>query len=329
MSRWAGLNAGQVCEAFLRSRRYRNVLAWADRIGLPLALLHKLTRRRRDLVLVSAWLSIPKKAVFLDRLRVQSHLKAIINYSSVQMGIAARELGVPEAKLHLAKQPVDDRFWTPSPAAPEQLVCAVGWEARDYPTLVEAARGLDLQIQIAVGNAGLSSSSHENPSSPGQFGVMQGTYTYTFYSQWMEQVAKDGLPSNVTIVEQLGAEQLRDLYSRSLFVVVPLLDVDSDCGVTSITEAMAMGKAVILSRTRGQVDIVRDGEHGIYVEPGDPAALRAAIEHLAADPDEVERMGRAGRRAVEEHYALDRYLAQIAGIVEGDGRAPPAGAGRA
>ena len=322
----AGVNAGQVLEAFLSAGRYRYVCAWADRIGLPLALLNKLLRRRRDLVLVSAWLSIPKKAVFLERLKVASHLKAIINYSSVQMEIAAHDLGVPESKLHLAKQPVDDRFWRPEQRPEELLICAVGWEARDYPTLVEAVRGLDVQVRLAVGNAGLSSSAHETSQasgnggapSPEQFGVMKGTYSYDFYEQWMRSIAHEGLPPNVAIDQQLDATRLRDLYARSRFVVVPLLDVDSDCGVTSITEAMAMGKAVVLSRTRGQVDIVEDEVHGVYVPPGDPAALRATIERLLEHPDEAGRMGRAGREAVERTYSLDRYVAQVAGIVLGD-----------
>ena len=79
---------------------------------------------------------------------------------------------------------------------------------------------------------------------------------------------------------------------------------------------MAMGKAVVLSRTRGQVDIVEDGVHGIYVEPGDPAALRAAIEDLESNPEKAEQMGSAGRREVERQYALDRYVAQVADIIQ-------------
>ena len=61
---------------------------------------------------------------------------------------------------------------------------------------------------------------------------------------------------------------------------MPLVDVDFDAGVTSITEAMAMGKAVIVTRTKGQVDVIHDGVEGLYVPPADPAALREAIVHL-------------------------------------------------
>ena len=99
------------------------------------------------------------------------------------------------------------------------------------------------------------------------------------------------------------------------FVVMPLEDVDFDAGVTSITEAMAMGKAVIVTRNRGQVDVVRDNVDGLYVPPRDPRALREAIEHLLTNPDEARRMGAAGRQAVLDRHRLDDYTARVASII--------------
>jgi glycosyltransferase involved in cell wall biosynthesis len=98
--------------------------------------------------------------------------------------------------------------------------------------------------------------------------------------------------------------------------VVPLHDVDFDAGVTTIAEAMAMSKAVVVTRTRGQVDLVRDGENGLYVPPRDPAALRAAIRHLLDNPGEADRMGRAGRAMAESRLTLDRWVRDVAAIVE-------------
>ena len=107
------------------------------------------------------------------------------------------------------------------------------------------------------------------------------------------------------------------MYARARFVVVPLHDVDFDAGVTTITEAMAMGKAVIATRTRGQVDVIRDGENGRYVPPGDVAALRAAIQDLLDRPDQADRMGKAGRALVESRHTLDRWVADVAAVVAG------------
>lgn len=318
----AGVLAGELYEAYVARNRFKYICAWADRAGLPLALMYKLSRSRSDLTLVSVYLSSGKKALFLRNLGVQSHLGAIVNFSSVQMQIAAQELRVPTGKLYHVVQSVDERFWRPARVAPEDGICSVGWEARDYGTLVKAVSGLPLRVHIAIGAQGLSSSALENDDShsqPGTFGSIAGNFTHRRYQAWRAEVLRDGLPPNITIHNQLSQLALRDLYSRSRFVVVPLHPADFDAGVTTICEAMAMGKALIVTRTRGQVDVVREGVHGLYVPPGDPRALRQAIEYLVRHPEAATRMGRAGRDLAEARHALDQYARRVAEIVRSCG----------
>ena len=285
--------AGQAVEAFLRGRHYDRICAWSDRIGLPLAFLHKLARVDRDLVLISSWLSAPKPAFMLRDLRVHTHLRAIVSYSSQQNRIAATRLGVPAHKLRLALQPVDERFWTPETTPSRALICAVGVSGRDYETLFDAVRGLDLEVRLAVGGGELPARALER------------------------RLGAVGPPPNVRL-GHYRPQELRRLYSAAQFVVIPLHDMEYDAGVTALTEAMSMGKAVIVTRTRGQIDLIADGIQGIYVPPRDPRALRAAIERLNADPAEAKRMGQAGRRLVEERHTLTGYVAQLAGIVSGE-----------
>src|SRR5207253_543803 len=127
----AGRPAAQVVEAFFRGSKYDHILVWAERIGLPLALLHKISRVDRDLVLVAHWPSRGRKAFMLKSLQVHTHLRAIVGYSSAQLEIAASRLGVPRAKLQLLLQPVDERFWRPAPPASTNLICSAGSTKRD------------------------------------------------------------------------------------------------------------------------------------------------------------------------------------------------------
>ena len=294
----AGIVPAQIAEAFLRRHQYRDIVARADRLGLPLAALLKLARSRRELVLISGWLSRRKKAVFLRPLGAHSHLSAIVNYSSMQMHYARERLGVPQEKLHHALQPVDTRFWRPDGRPLEDLVCAVGSEARDYGTLIEAVRERDLRAELAVGTTVFQTGDLETDLAPS-----------------VRPLVDAGLPGNVTLRQQLDHRALRALYARSRVVVVPLQNVLFDAGVTSIAEAMAMGKPVVVTRSRGQVDLVREGETGLYVPPGDPRALRGALEHLLRHPAEAERMGRAGRAFAETRLPLERWVSDVAGVV--------------
>ncbi len=72
-------------------------------------------------------------------------------------------------------------------------------------------------------------------------------------------------------------------------------------GVAAL-EAMASGLPVAASRVGGLAESVVEGETGILVPPGDPAALAAALERLLLDRELRARMGRAGAARVGRRY---------------------------
>jgi glycosyltransferase involved in cell wall biosynthesis len=293
-----GISAGQIIEAFVRRRRYPVIVAWSDRLGLPLALLLKIVRSRRRIVLISILITNRKKAFFLKHLRVQSHIHVIVG-RKFQMEVAARELGVPADKIRVEPRGVDDRFWRrPSDGRPRDLICAVGWLERDYATLGRAVEDLPIDVELAVGSVYLP----DSPDPERMIGSSRGP------------VPSSELPPNMHLGGYRPAE-LRELYSRSRFVVVPVKPVEWDAGVTAITEAMAMGKAVLATRMPGLADLFEDGNEGLFVAPGDAQAWRSAIKRLWAHPDEAARMGRAGRERIERVHRLDDCMTRLAAIV--------------
>jgi glycosyltransferase involved in cell wall biosynthesis len=96
---------------------------------------------------------------------------------------------------------------------------------------------------------------------------------------------------------------------RALFTVAP--SIVSDVFPMVSLETAAAAKPIVASRIGGLQDSVADGETGLLVPPGDPDALRAAIERLLADPDLRRRMGAAAadRRAAlfSPDVVLPRY----------------------
>ncbi|TLY29244.1 MAG: glycosyltransferase family 4 protein [Ignavibacteria bacterium] len=270
----------QMLEAYHLRHRYDVIITWAERLGYPFALLLKLTGSKTPHITLNSWISKPKKARMLRF--VEPQIDRIILWSSVQRDFALRELKISPSKIVLINWLVDQEFWRPIERE-TGMICSAGSEMRDYLTLIEAMRGLDIPCHIAAG-------------------ATRGK----LFSTVKVLMDHGSIPANVTIGLKSYPE-LRDLYARSRFVVVPLLPNDADHGTTTMLEAMAMGKAVICSQTEGQVDVVRDGYNGIYVPPGDPPALRSAIERLWDQPELARRMGTNARKYILEHHTLERF----------------------
>lgn len=64
-----------------------------------------------------------------------------------------------------------------------------------------------------------------------------------------------------------------------------------------------MGRPIIASRIGGLTDIIVDGQTGLLVPPGDPQALREAIQRLLDDPERRECMKMVARQRVVEFQA--------------------------
>ena len=73
----------------------------------------------------------------------------------------------------------------------------------------------------------------------------------------------------------------------------------------SVLEAMASATPVVCSSVGGVAEIVRDGETGFLVEPGDVAGLRDRVAQVLADPRLARRLGANARDAVLERFTWD------------------------
>ena len=66
---------------------------------------------------------------------------------------------------------------------------------------------------------------------------------------------------------------------------------------------MAHGRPVVASAVGGLKDAVEHERTGLLVPPGDPAALRAAIERLLTDATLRARLGAAARERAGERFS--------------------------
>jgi len=71
---------------------------------------------------------------------------------------------------------------------------------------------------------------------------------------------------------------------------------------TKLFEYMAMSRPVVASRLGQIADVIRDGENGILVDPGDAKALANAIVRLAENNQLREELGAMARQTVISGY---------------------------
>ncbi|HEV2768722.1 MAG TPA: glycosyltransferase [Solirubrobacteraceae bacterium] len=82
-------------------------------------------------------------------------------------------------------------------------------------------------------------------------------------------------------------------------------------------EAAAAGCCVVASAHGGLPEIVRDGETGVLVTPGDPQALGAALALLRDDPGRRERLGAAASADVGKRFSPQRMVAAVQELYDG------------
>ena len=316
IERSLGLAAAQAWAAYTRRGQYDVILTDGEHVGIPLALLLKRVGARIPHVTIGHRLSSKKKRPFFRLLGVQSHIARVILHSRYQYSIASDRLGFRRHQLALVPYQVDANFWHPIATPEERLISSAGLEYRDYPTLFRAVEGLDAHVVIGA-------ASH--------------------WSRRRNTALSTTRPPNVEI-GSYDYRALRDLYARAAIVVVPVDDVDFQAGVTTVLEAMAMSKPVIVTHSHGQTDVIEDRRaitrgtqararpvsllrtlaeeagmavepNGFYVPPKDPEALRRAIVYLLDRPDDRARLGAAGRRIVERLMTVEQFAERVAQIV--------------
>jgi glycosyltransferase involved in cell wall biosynthesis len=94
---------------------------------------------------------------------------------------------------------------------------------------------------------------------------------------------------------------------RGLDIVVHASTQPEPFGRT-IAEAMACGRAVIVSRTAGAAELITDGVDALSVPPGDARSLAAALHRLIQEGELRQRLGQAARQT-----ALRRFDRQLLG----------------
>lgn len=102
-------------------------------------------------------------------------------------------------------------------------------------------------------------------------------------------------------------EKVRLFQSASVFVLPSIYE---DYGIVNL-EALSCGTPVIATRVGGVPEIVKDGENGFLVKPGDSEELASAIDRLMGDPVLQRKMGEEGAKIVLEKFSWGKIIERL------------------
>lgn len=131
----------------------------------------------------------------------------------------------------------------------------------------------------------------------------------------LAQIERLGLSERVRLLGPLTQEEVSKLVrSADVFVApcVPAADGNIDGLPTVVLEAMALGTPVIATSVSGLPEVVRDGQTGVLLSPGDVAGLSSALDEIAAGRVPVATLTANARALIEEQFDSRRQAARLA-----------------
>jgi glycosyltransferase involved in cell wall biosynthesis len=120
-----------------------------------------------------------------------------------------------------------------------------------------------------------------------------------------ERIERLGLGGRVTLVGPLGQAAIHAELERASLFCLPcrvLGSGDRDGIPNVLVEAMASGVPVVTTDVSGIPELIRDGQNGVLIDPGDAEQLAHSVLELHCAPELAARLGAAGRRTVSERF---------------------------
>jgi glycosyltransferase involved in cell wall biosynthesis len=212
---------------------------------------------------------------------------------------AAKQAPALAGRIKIAPNPVDcRRFAGPAPAQPADGCIHLGYLGRIHPekglaTLVAAAAQLSLAPRLPAWRLSLR----------GPVDVPRGGGGDAFAARLRALAPQLWADGRITLDPPLFDDAaLAGAYHALSVFCYPTEATHGEAHPVAVLEAMAAGLPVIASDLPVFADQLRADENALLVQPGDAAALAAALAALIGNP---ALRARLGRRARETIWALD------------------------
>lgn len=279
------------------------VFATVDTVGIPLILLARIGLVRAPIVYVAV--GLPERLVQLRGARMQrfyadafTRVHTVVSYAPSEAEWLRTWFGSATPRVAFVPFGVDVDAFRPIGTDTRDDVLSIGADPqRDFNLLVELAK--------------------ERPSA--SFRIITTA----------DRARRLGtLPSNVVMETDIPLEEVRDRLATARVVALPVRGNSYSGATTTLLQAMAMAKPVVVSRTDAIATgyELEDGVNCRLVTPGDRASFGAALDVLLSDAEQARALGAAARHTAVTHLSWQRYADRVAGIIAEASPAGPASA---
>lgn len=275
------LDFGQAMHILRTHPRADAYVSFSERVGIPLAAILALRKRRPAHVLIAHRLDTRAKQLLDSLTRWRLGVDRIITVCSAQLAYARQF--VPDASQFVRAGSTDESYYRPSGAAEEGYVLAVGKENRDYETLLAAISLTSLKVKVVCA------------------------------SPWSRKSAPASLAQNdrVEFLPRLSYPALRELYHKARLVVLPLNDVEYAAGLNGLLEAFCAHKPVVVSASKGISDYLVHLRNAFVVPAADASAMATALDAVYADSSLREALSSGAREAVADYANLNAFTSTL------------------
>ena len=211
---------------------------------------------------------------------IMSGIECTIVFSKGEIPAYSQALRLPPRKFYYL--PYHTNILEPALVTEHQgYIFSAGRSGRDYRTLLEAVRETEVPLIIVSDRASL-----------------QGLF----------------IPENVKVFYNVSYDRYLQLLYNAQIVAIPVQPDIRSLGMVVMLEAMAMGKPVITTKAVSNIEYIRDGENGLFVESGNPKELRRKIEYLRKHPNECLKLGRTALADVNKYWTFEKYVQSVLDI---------------
>lgn len=134
----------------------------------------------------------------------------------------------------------------------------------------------------------------------------------------LQTLAKEKGLSNVLFLPPVPKLKMREVLAAAdaCLAILKPIEMYKTTYPNKVFDYMAAGRAVILAIDGVIREVVETANAGVFVPPGDPKALSEAIQDLASNPSTCKRLGKNGRKIIEEKFSREELANQFTALLE-------------